>query len=498
MHPGTGQLPHMSLQSLYDRGDALEIARAIRAREFSASEVLEEAIARAERINPQLNGIAARRYEQAREEARNVKLDAPFAGVPLVIKDLGPALGGVPMTMGSRYFSSYVPAHDDEFVVRAKRSGAIVFAKTTAPEFGLLPYTETALFGATRNPWNLERTPGGSSGGSGALCAAGVVPLAHGNDMGGSIRIPACCVGLFGMKPSRGRAPTTGGIIGSANVDHAISRTVSDSAAFLDAVRSDSDPPFLDEVGREPRPLRIAVVRGPMLGHGISSDAREALDDAAALCSSLGHKVVDDEPAGVDYAALSYALLLIFASQTGWHLGSGNPTPERKLRSGDIEPVSSAMLAIARVLALDELTTAVVHQRALRATFDAFMDKYDVVLAPTMASPAVKIGELALSRGEIMQVGVLSKVRAPALIRKAARDISARMFDWLPYTPIFNLTGAPAMSVPLYWTRDGLPMGVQFAGRFNDETTLFRLAGQLERARPWRDRRPPVWSGASG
>ncbi|HUA08009.1 MAG TPA: amidase [Candidatus Acidoferrales bacterium] len=486
----------MNLQEFYTLSDALEIARAVRAREISASDVLEEAISRAERINPQLNGITARRYDQARDEARDVKLDAPFAGVPLLIKDLGPALAGVPLTMGSRYFSSYVPDYDHEFVARAKRAGAIVFAKTTSPEFGLLPFTETALFGATRNPWNLERTPGGSSGGSAALCAAGVVPLAHGNDMGGSIRIPACCVGLFGMKPSRGRAPTTGGIIGSANVDHAISRSVRDSAAFLDAVRSDSDAPFLDESAREPRPLRIAVVRGPMLGHGISNDAREALDDAAALCSSLGHTVVDDEPEGIDYSAISYALLLIFASQTGWHLGSGNPTPQRKLRRGDIEPATAAMLTIARVLALDELTTAIAHQRALRAAFDAFMERYDIILTPAMASPAVKIGELALSRGEVLQVGVLERVRAPALIRKAARDISARMFDWLPYTPIFNLTGAPAMSVPLYWTRDGLPMGVQFAGRFNDEATLFRLAGQLERARPWRERRPPVWSGA--
>ncbi|HTV91177.1 MAG TPA: amidase [Verrucomicrobiae bacterium] len=483
----------MSLRDFYDRSDALEIARAIRAREVSASEVLDEAIGRAERVNPRLNALAARGYDAARAMAR-LPLDGPLAGVPLLVKDLGPELAGLPMTMGSKYFASYVPLADHEFFTRAKHAGAVIFGKTTAPEFGLLPYTESALFGATRNPWDLERTPGGSSGGSAAMCAAGVVPLAHGNDMGGSIRIPASCTGLFGLKPSRGRAPTNGGVIGSANVDHALSRTVRDSAAFLDAVRSDAGPRFLDEMQRDPAPLRIAVMRGPGLGHGVSAESRAALDAAAALCESLGHRVVDAEPDGIDYTAVAYALLLIFASNIGWHLGSGNPTPQRRLRHGDVEPATLAMLTIAQVLALDELTGAVVTQRKLRAAFDGFMQHYDVILTPTLAAPPVRIGELALTRAEVIQCEVLARLRLPSLIRKAAREIAAPMFDWLPYTPLFNLTGAPAMSVPLHWSADGLPVGVQFAGRFDDEATLFRLAAQLERAVPWRDRRPPAWS----
>ncbi len=485
----------MSLRDFYDGSDALEIARAIRAREVSASEVLDEAIARAERVNPRVNALAARAYDGARATAR-LPLDGPLAGVPLLVKDLGPELAGLPMTMGSKYFASYVPAADHEFFTRAKHAGAVIFGKTTAPEFGLLPYTESALFGATRNPWDLERTPGGSSGGSAAMCAAGVVPLAHGNDMGGSIRIPASCTGLFGLKPSRGRAPTNGGVIGSANVDHALSRTVRDSAAFLDVVRSDGGPRFLDEMQRDPAPLRIAVMRGPGLGHGVSAESRAALDAAAALCESLGHSVVDAEPDGIDYSGVAYALLLIFASNIGWHLGSGNPTPQRRVRRGDIEPATLAMLTIAQVLALDELTGAVVTQRKLRAAFDAFMERYDVVLTPTLAAPPVRIGELTLTRAEVIQCEVLARVRLPSLIRKAAREIAAPMFDWLPYTPLFNLTGAPAMSVPLHWSADGLPVGVQFAGRFNDEATLFRLAAQLERAAPWRDRRPPAWSAS--
>jgi amidase len=487
----------MSLRDFYDRSDALEIARAVRAREVTPSEVLDEAIARADRVNPRLNALAARDYERARETARTVSIEGPLAGVPVLVKDLGPALGGVPMTMGSRYFASYVPDADHEFFTRLKSAGTVLFAKTTPPEFGLLPYTESALFGATRNPWDLARTPGGSSGGSAALCAAGVAPVAHGNDMGGSIRIPASCTGLFGLKPSRGRTPTTGGIIGSANVDHAISRTVRDSAAFLDAVRSDGGPRFLDETQRDPAPLRIALMRGHGLGHGVSAESRTAVDRAAALCTSLGHTVTEDEPQGVDYPAVSYALLLIFASQIGWHLGSGNPTPQHRLKRGDIEPATLAMLTIAQVLALDELTGAVVTQRKLRSAYDRFMERYDMILTPTLAAPPVRIGELALTRAEVVQCEILSRLRMPALIRKAARDISAPMFDWLPYTPIFNLTGAPAMSVPLHWSDDGLPVGVQFAGRFDDEATLFKLAGQLERAQPWRERRPPVWSGAT-
>ncbi|MGC8485626.1 MAG: amidase, partial [Candidatus Baltobacteraceae bacterium] len=425
----------MSIAELYDRSDALEMARAVRAGDVTPLELLDEAIARTERVNPHLNAVAARRYEDARVDAERSARDGAFAGVPFVAKDLGPPLAGLPLTMGSRYFARYVPTEDHEFFRRVKRSGAVIFAKTTTPEFGLSPFTETALFGATRNPWDLARTPGGSSGGSAALCAAGVVPIAHGNDMGGSIRIPASCTGLFGLKPSRGRTPGVGGVIGHVNIDHAISRSVRDSAALLDIVRSDDGPRFLPEVARDPQPLRIAVIRGPLLGHGYSAEACNALDAAAALCASLGHRVVDDEPAGIDYSAMSYALLLLFASNVGWILGAGNPTPQRRLRGDDIEPIAAAMLAIARTIALDDLTTAVADQQRLTDAYEAFFERYDLVLTPTLAAPPVRIGELALTRAEVLKVGLLTRLRAPSLIGKAAREIAARMFDWLPSTP---------------------------------------------------------------
>ncbi len=487
----------MSIAELYDTSDALGLGEAVRAGSCTPVELLEEAIARAERVNPALNALTARLYEQARSRASRGAFGAPFSGVPFLAKDLGPAVGGVTHSMGSRYFASYVPPVDDPFFARTAAAGLNVFAKTSTPEFGLLPYTEPALFGPCRNPWNLERTPGGSSGGSGALCAAGVVPLAHGNDMGGSIRIPASCNGLFGLKPSRGRTPTVGGVVGEANVDLGISRSVRDSAALLDATRLDEGEPFLAAMRRDPGRLRIAVMRGPGLGHGVRAEARAALDDAVGLCAALGHEVADDEPGGIDYGAMSYALLLFFASQIGWQLGAGNPTPHKPIGHDDLEPATRAMLAIARVLALDELTTAVARQHELTARLTRFMERYDVILTPTLAAPPVRIGELGLSTSEKLQIEVLTRLRSPALIRKAARDISGRMFDWLPYTPIFNLTGQPAMSVPLWWSAEGLPVGVQFAGRLGEEARLLQLAAQLETARPWHDRRPPLASDAA-
>lgn len=481
----------VGLQQFYDESDAVEIARAVRAREVSAAEVLDEAIARLERVNPQLNAVTERTYELARSSTD----DGPLAGVPFILKDLGPELAGVPMRMGSRYFNTYVPPRDYPFIARIKAAGLRIIAKSSAPEFGLTPYTEPALFGPCRNPWDLDRTPGGSSGGSAALCAAGVVPMAHGNDGGGSIRIPASCTGLFGLKTSRGRSPDAGSIAGDYIVDLGMSRSVRDSAALLDAVRSDDGPRFLDALANDPRPLRIALVRGPMMGHGNSAEAVAAIEHAAELCASLGHTVVEAEPTGIDYQAAAYALFLFFATQVGWALGAGNPTPDKPLTRADIEPATYAMLTIARLAPLDELATALTTQVRVRAAIDEFMRDYDIILTPTLSAPPIRIGELALSKTELLQIAVLTRVKSRALILKAARDIAGKLFDWLPSTPLYNLTGQPAMSVPLYWMQSGLPVGAQFAGRMNDEVTLLQLAAQLERAQPWRDRRPPVWSG---
>jgi Asp-tRNA(Asn)/Glu-tRNA(Gln) amidotransferase A subunit family amidase len=475
--------------SEYAHYDALGLANLVRGKQVSACELLEEAIRRAQRVNPQLGALVCERFEQARADAENGLPNGPFCGVPFLLKDLGPRLAGAPMRMGSRYFRDYVPDADDEFVFRAKRAGLNIFGKTSTPEFGLLPYTEPRFFGPCRNPWDPQRTPGGSSGGSAALTAAGVVPMAHGNDMGGSIRIPASCTGLFGFKPSRGRVPRRGTPVADMNVDLALTRSVRDSAALLDAVCTGGA--FREEVGRDPGRLRIALVQGPMLGENIDARCRSAAQEAAALCERLGHHVEIAEPAGVDYREVALAVLLIFASNVAWIMGPGNPLG-RKLRAGDLEPETWAMLVIAQVLSAAELTNAMQTQAEVTERFDAFMQQYDAMLMPTLAAPPVPIGEFALTRAKSAQIELLARLRAPALIRKAAQTIAETLFDWIPYTPVFNMTGQPAMSVPLYWTQDDLPIGVQIAARAGNDAVLYRLAAQLESAQPWFTRRPPI------
>lgn len=484
----------------YAHYDALGLANLVRGRQVQASELLEEAIARTQRVNPQLNALICARFEQARDDAEKGLPEGPFCGVPFLVKDLGPRLAGVPMRRGSRYFNDYVPQQDDEFFVRAKRAGLNIFGKTSTPEFGLLPYTEPRLFGPCRNPWDPQRTPGGSSGGSAALVAAGVVPMAHGNDMGGSLRIPASCTGLFGFKPSRARVARAGGPAGDMNVDLGITRSVRDSAALLDAVLQERGPlyevraperPYRDEIGREPGRLRIALVEGPMLGKTIDAQCRAAAKQAAALCESLGHQVEIAEPQDIDYRAVSLAVLQLFACNVAWIMHVANPL-KKNVRAGDLEPGSWAMLVIGEVLSAADVTAALETQAVVAAAFDAFMERYDVLLMPTLAAPPVPIGALALKKSEVAQIEVLARLRNAALIRKAAQTIAEGLFDWLPYTPVFNLTGQPAMSVPLYWTRDDLPIGVQFAARLGKDAVLYRLAAQLESAQPWFSRRPPI------
>lgn len=479
----------------YDKYDAVGLANLVRAKQVSALELLEEAIARVQRVNPQLNALVCERFEQARADAKAGLPDGPFRGVPLLVKDLGPRLAGVPLTRGSRYFRDYVPQEDDQFFARIKGAGFNIFGKTSTPEFGLLPFTEPRWFGPCRNPWDPQRTPGGSSGGSAALTAAGAVPMAHGNDMGGSIRIPASCTGLFGLKPGRGRVPRVGSPAGDMNADLAISRSVRDSAALLDIVAQlKPERPYREEAGHGPGRLRIALVTGTMLGKAIDPRCRAAAEEAAKLCERLGHSVEIAEPTGVDYRAAALAVLLLFACNVGWTMREGNPL-KKKLRAGDLEPATWAMLVIAQVISADDLTAALQTQVDVTERFDAFMERYDVMLMPTLAAPPVRIGELALKKSETAQIEILGRLRSAPLIRKAAQTIAESLFDWLPSTPLFNLTGQPAMSVPLYWTQDDLPIGLQFAARAGSEDVLYRLAAQLEAAQPWFTRRPPIFAG---
>jgi amidase len=465
--------------------DGTAQADLVRRKEVRPIELVDAAIERIERLNPTLNAVVTPMYEEARKIASGPLPDGPFAGVPYLLKDLGAEYAGTRLTEGSALLGGYVSDHDTELVIRLKRAGLIVLGKTNTPEFGLLPTTEPRLFGPTRNPWDVGYTSGGSSGGSGAAVAAAVVPMAHGNDGGGSIRIPASCCGVFGLKPTRARTPL-GPDLGEdwhgLVIGHAITRSVRDSAALLDATAGPDlgDPywappperPFIEEVGADPGHLRIAFAADATGGVSVHPDCVAAVKDAAALCVDLGHDVVEVSPALDEERITQGVISLICASTTAqvdYWAGRVGRTPTADI----LEPYTWALYEAGRQrLAFDYILGVQDLQRLSRDIARFFLD-YDLWLTPTLAEPPLPLGSFDPTPGNPLQ----------GLTRAAV---------WMPFTPICNITGQPAMSVPLYWNSDGLPVGVQFAARFGDEATLFRLAVQLEQARPWAGRRPPV------
>jgi len=466
--------------------DATAQAELVRRGEVNAIELVEAAIERIERLNPAINAVITPMYEEARAAAAGELPDGPFKGVPFLLKDLLADYAGVRTCEGSAFLlGRYVPDHDSELVSRHKRAGLIVVGKTNTPEFGLVPTTEPHLFGPSRNPWDTGRTTGGSSGGSAAAVAAGIVPMAHGNDGGGSIRIPASCCGLFGLKPTRGRnplGPDTGDMMSGLVMEHALTRSVRDSAALLDATSGPDtgDPywappkerPFLHEAGADPGKLRVAFTNVAATGAQVHQDCVSAVHEAAQLCSELGHEVEEAVPeidgawvlprfmtlysagcaAGIDYCA--HYLNLI-------------PTEDK------FEPLTWAMYELGRKRTASDYLLALSDLQKLSRDIARFFTKYDILITPTLAEPPVPLGTFDSPVDDAMQG-----------MRRAGA--------FAPFTPLFNITGQPAMSMPLFWNSEGLPIGTQFVGRFGDEATLFRLAAQLEEARPWAGRRPPT------
>jgi len=457
----------------------------VRRKQVKPIELVDAAIERVERLNPTLNAVVTPMYEQARKTASGPLPDGPFAGVPFLLKDLLASYGGVGMTFGSTFLRDYVSSHDSELVARYKRAGLIVVGKTNTPEFGLLPTTEPRLFGPTHNPWDAGRTPGGSSGGSAAAVAAGIVPMAHGNDGGGSIRIPASCCGLFGLKPTRGRnplGPDLGDVMGGIVSEHALTRSVRDSAALLDATSGPDvgDPywapprerPFLREVGADPGRLRIAFATEAATGASIHPDCVGAVKDAAALCADLGHEVVEASPA-LNGQMILDTFTTVWLSGCAATIDGMALTTGRAVTEDQFEPLTWALYGMGRQRSASSYLIAVTIQQMMSRAIARFFLDHDLWLTPTLAEPPLPLGAFEPAPGNPLQ----------GFARAAA---------FVPFTPIFNVTGQPAMSVPLYWNREGLPVGAHFVGRFGDEATLFRLAAQLEQARPWADRRPPI------
>lgn len=492
--------------SEYADYDGLGQAELVRKGDVRPLELVEEAIERIERVNPQVNAVIDMVYDLARAEAAAGLPEGPFRGVPFLVKDIMGECAGAASTWCCSFLKDLRPQRDCEVVRRHRAAGLVILGKTNAPELGLLPVTEPALYGPTRSPWDLSRTSGGSSGGSAAAVAARVVPLAHGNDGGGSIRIPAACCGVFGLKPTRGRTPAGPDLAeawqGMA-VAHALTLSVRDSAALLDATCGPDvgDPywappperPFLQEVGAPPGRLRIAFTSEPLLPAQVHPDCVEAVRDAARLCQDLGHDVAEAAPR-IDGRAFSRAFLQMVCANTRSAITTFERLQGRKASARDFEPQTWAMALLGDQFTAGDLASGLDLMKGMGRALGAFFQQYDILLTPTLAAPPVTIGALQPGPRDLLAMKVFGALNAGGLLRMLANidALAAQTFSFMPFTPLFNATGQPAMSVPLVWNKEGLPIGLHFVGRFGDEATLFRLASQLEEARPWFGRVPPV------
>jgi amidase len=460
------------------RLDATEQAELVRRGEVTAVELVEWAIERIERRNPVLNAVVTPAFDRALAQARALP-PGPFAGVPFLLKDLAAEMEGLRFTEGSHFLRDTVSTHDQELVVRLRGAGLVILGKTNTPEFGMSPSCEPARFGATRNPWDPTRTTGGSSGGSAAAVASGMVPMAHGNDLGGSIRFPASCCGLFGLKPTRARnpfGPEYGDVMGGFAAEHALTRSVRDSCGPDAGDPYPAPPrtrPFADEVGADPGRMRIAWSARAADGHPVHPDCLAALEDALHLLDSLGHELVERDLAGLD-EQVGEAIGTGITSAIAWVMAYWIRRLGREPENGEIEPLTRALWDEGRrVSAAGYLLATGVLQRFAR-TVAGFLGDVDGWLTPTLAEPPVPLGEMVSTGAEPMRG-----------LQRSSRFVAFPAI-------VANITGGPAMSVPLWWNAAGLPIGVHVLGRPGEEATLIRLASQLEQARPWSGRIPPL------
>lgn len=490
----------------YDQYDAIGLAELIGSGQVSAKECLEAGLTAMAAVNPKLNAVICDLSHRALSTIADGVPSGPFTGVPFLLKDLLASYAGEPLACGSRCLRDFRPQFDSEMVRRMKAAGLVIFGKTNTPEFGLTPYTEPELFGPSRNPWDPDRTPGGSSGGSAAAVASGIAPMASGGDGGGSIRIPAACCGVFGLKPARGRTPS-----GPAKselwqgfaIEHALTRSVRDSAALLDALAGpDPGAPFearpapcsfLEAAGRDPGPLKIAFTTEPMLGTTMAPECVESVHATAKLLEGLGHHVEEAAPK-VDQEVFCRSFFRILCGEVRADIEEAARTVGRKPRLADFEATTWVLGLLGQRFSAADMAAAKRALGLIARAIGPFFERYDVLLTPTLSGPAAPVGSLKLPAAEQFAVSLLARFNAARLLElSGGADRSAtQAFEFTPFTPVFNVTGQPAMSVPLAWTDDNLPLGLHFVGRPSDEVTLYSLAGQLERAQPWAHRRPPI------
>jgi amidase len=467
----------------YGSYDGIGLAELVRKKQVSAGELLDEAIARTAKVDPQINAVVVKHYDYAQRQIDKGLPDGPFTGVPFLLKDLD-ILQGTRTTFGASIYRDDVADHTGTLAQRFLDSGVTIFGKSASPEFGLMPTTESRLFGPTRNPWNLAHSSGGSSGGAGAAVAARILPVTHASDGGGSIRIPASASGVFGLKPTRARnplGPDRGEGWGGFSCGHVVSISVRDSAAMLDAVHG-AEPtslyvappperPFLQEVGRDPGRLRIAFTDKSPYGDAIDPEIAAAVREIAALLAGLGHDVEERAPAlAADPAAV---MATVVGANTALTVRLAEARFGRAMTDRDFEILTLASAHNAQKTTATDYVAAQLSAFQISRGLAAFFESCDVFLCPTLCAPPLRIGELNTMSQDLSHI-------APILRR------------YMPATSMFNMSGQPAMSVPLAWNKAGLPLGMMFAARFGDEATLFRLAAQLEQERPWKNKLPPV------
>jgi Asp-tRNAAsn/Glu-tRNAGln amidotransferase A subunit and related amidases len=480
-----GTMTLTGLPSEYDKYDALGLAELIAKKQITPAELLDAVRHRVEAINPKINAFNHLFFDNAEEQIKSGLGQGPFHGVPFALKDLGQYLKGTVTSAGGRVWKDQVADYDSTLVTRYKLGGLVIFGKTTSPELGLTTTTESVLYGQTRNPWNLERTSGGSSGGASSVVASRILPMAHASDGGGSIRIPASCCGLFGLKPTRGRVPMGPGQFEGWNglsAHHAVTISVRDSAALLDVSSGvelgspyyppPQNRPFLHEVGADPGNLRIALIADSPTGTPVDPECKQAATEAAKLCEYLGH-IVDEAKWPIDAATLRGAFLPIVNVSVARALDDAEAPLGRPVTDKDVEPVTWAMAQQGRNINSVAYSRAIAMVHQIGFIMAKFQQTYDVIINPTLGKPPAPLGVLSLS---------------PKDMQTFTKEIT----EFSPFTAIYNVTGQPSMSAPLHWTPDGLPVGVMFSARFGDEATLFRLAAQLEKARPWAERRPKI------
>lgn len=468
----------------YAEHDGLGLAALIRDGEVSVAEVVDAAIERIEALDGRINAVVHRAFDEARRAARGRLPGGAFAGVPLLVKDLGIGVAGWPRTSGSRFCRDVVDTADSGLTRRYRDAGVILLGRAASSEFGIVGNTETALYGPTRNPWHGDHIAGGSSGGSAAAVAARMVPLAHASDGLGSIRIPAACCGLVGLKPTRDRVPNLpDGFDYAAGFvcDHVVSRSVRDSAAMLDAtgIPEPGSPyaipgkagPYLDEVSRSPGRLRIAWSAETPSGRPIDPEVQAALEATAATLAALGHDV-RPEGLGIDYRRLYRVRTAVSAANFAAGMGRVIGEVGREPREDELEPLTWAALQASRGVTGAQAFWGLQELRMLARGIVARFEEFDVYLCPVMTTPPPPIG-----------------FSDPASVDPA--EINKRQASLYPYTAMFNFTGQPSISLPLAQSAGGLPIGMMLTARYADEATLLRLAGQLEKEMPWAGRRTP-------